>query len=383
MLNIVSFNVPYPPNYGGIIDVYYKLKALHAAGVRIILHCFDYGRGEAPELEAFCEKVYYYKRRTGLMSNLSLLPYNVYSRRDPELLRNLLSNNYPILFEALHTCYYINDERLKGRLKIYRESNIEHDYYHHLSKAARGVIKKTFLRIEAWRYRRYEKVLKHADLMLAVSMADTEYLAERFPEVSVEYMPSFHAADRVTSEPGQSDFILYHGNLSVAENEHAALYLIRNVFGKLDYRCVIAGMNPSERLIRAASAYPNIVIEANPSQQEMDCLTGSAQIQTLITFQDTGLKLKLLNSLFAGRHTLVNHLMLTGTGLDELCTVANSPEEMIDACHRLMQLPMTREEIARRELVLLPKYSNRHQAEKLKHFLLYEKALNDQRKTSD
>ena len=41
-LHIVSFDIPYPPNYGGVIDVYYKLKALHRKGVKIILHCFEY-----------------------------------------------------------------------------------------------------------------------------------------------------------------------------------------------------------------------------------------------------------------------------------------------------------------------------------------------------
>jgi hypothetical protein len=39
-LHVVAFNVPYPPDYGGIIDIYYKLKALSADGTRIILHAF-------------------------------------------------------------------------------------------------------------------------------------------------------------------------------------------------------------------------------------------------------------------------------------------------------------------------------------------------------
>lgn len=371
-IHIISFNVPYPPNYGGIIDVYYKLKALHAAGIGIILHCFEYGRGEAPELEAFCEKVYYYKRRTGLLANLSLLPYNVNSRKDPELIRNLLRDDYPILFEALHTCYYIDDKRLQNRLKIYRESNIEHDYYYHLAKASRGLVKKAFLRIESWRYRRYEKVLKHADRMLVVSTADTEYLKKQFPQVRMEYMPSFHANDQVTILPGQSDFILYHGNLSVVENEHAALYLIREVFSKMDYTCIIAGMNPSRHLQEAAAPYPHIQIKANPDQYEMDYLVQNAQIQTLITFQDTGLKLKLLNSLFSGRHVMVNSLMLTGSGLDDLCVIANTPQEMILACNRLMQIPMTSERIAEREQLLFPNYSNRHQAERFEKLLKAE-----------
>ena len=101
-LNIIAFNIPWPANYGGIIDVYYKIKALHQCGVKIILHCFEYERAHSPELEAICEKVFYYKRHTGLRTNITLLPYNVYSRKHPELIANLLMNDYPILFEGLH-----------------------------------------------------------------------------------------------------------------------------------------------------------------------------------------------------------------------------------------------------------------------------------------
>ena len=57
-LHIVSFDNPYPPNYGGVIDVFYKLKHLHASGVKIYLHAFEYGRKPAKELNQFCEKVF-------------------------------------------------------------------------------------------------------------------------------------------------------------------------------------------------------------------------------------------------------------------------------------------------------------------------------------
>ena len=57
-LNVVSFDVPFPPNYGGVIDVYYKLVALRDSGVKIYLHAFVYGRQPSPQLEQICEKVY-------------------------------------------------------------------------------------------------------------------------------------------------------------------------------------------------------------------------------------------------------------------------------------------------------------------------------------
>ena len=52
------------PNYGGFMT-FYKLPALQSQGVKIILHCFDNGRGQQPELNKYCERVYYYPRNTG------------------------------------------------------------------------------------------------------------------------------------------------------------------------------------------------------------------------------------------------------------------------------------------------------------------------------
>ena len=63
-LHIVSFDVPFPPNYGGIIDVFYKIKALSELGVEIYLHAFEYKTGKSEELEKICKKVYYYPRKT-------------------------------------------------------------------------------------------------------------------------------------------------------------------------------------------------------------------------------------------------------------------------------------------------------------------------------
>ncbi|MDR1938857.1 MAG: glycosyltransferase family 1 protein [Tannerellaceae bacterium] len=369
-LHVIAFNIPYPPNYGGIIDIYYKLSALHGRGIKIILHCFAYERPPAPDLEQICEKVYYYKRRTGLMANITLLPYNVYSRKNPRLMENLLQDRYPILFEGLHSCYYMDDKRLANRLKIYRAGNIEHDYYRLLARSCRSLPVKLFLLVEAWRFRRYESVLASADRMLGISLADTAYLQGRFPDKQVEFMPAFHAGEQITSQAGQSGFILYHGKLSVYENEHAALFLITQVFSRLSYPCILAGMNPPERIRLAAAPYPHITIEANPSAERMDYLLREAQIHLMISFQDTGLKLKLLNSLFAGRHIIANHLMLAGSGLESLCHLSDTPDEITTACRHLMNTPFTTEEAERRRSLLLPTYSPAYQAGRLERMIV-------------
>jgi hypothetical protein len=363
-------NIPYPANYGGVIDIYYKIKALHDCDVKIILHCFEYERPRAQELENICEEVLYYKRKTGVLANLSVLPYNVYGRKDKRLIGNLLKNDYPILFEGLHTCYYLNDSRLKGRIKIFRECNIEHDYYREIGKAENNRMKKIFYYIEAMRFKWFQSNVATADLSLSVSQTDAAYLQKIFPSNCVEFMPCFHGNNSVSAVPGQSDFILYHGKLSVKENEKAALYLIENIFSKLpDYKCIIAGMNPSKTLLKAASKHANIQVEANPSVERINELISTAQINLLVTFQDTGLKIKLLNSLFTGRYIVVNSMMLTGSGLNELCYVADDQKDMIKICKDLMQKPFTADALELRKKLLFPTFSNEYQAERLINLL--------------
>lgn len=364
-LNIISLNIPWPANYGGVLDIYYKMKALHECGVKIILHCFEYERPRTSELEKICHEVHYYKRRTGLLPNLTYLPYNVYGRKDKNLIKNLLKNDYPILFEGLHSCYYLSDKRLRNRFKIFRECNIEHDYYNALSHSTDNIIKKSFFKLEGLRFRLFQKNVKWADLIISVSTTDADYLRKVFPEKKVEFIPCFHANEKITTLTGKSNYILYHGKLSVPENEKAVLFLIKNVFCKLKHKCIVAGMDPSDDIYKAASSYKNIEIIPNPEQNKMEELISQAQIHTLVTFQDTGLKLKLLNSLFGGRHTLVNSLMLAGSGLDSLCRIANTPEEMISECNRLMEIPVDEKTIAQREKLLFPAFSNKEQAKKL------------------
>ena len=207
--------------------------------------------------------------------------------------------------------------------------------------------------------------------MIAVSTTDADYLRRQFPDKPVEFMPCFHTNNQITVKPGSSDFILYHGKLSVIENTQAALFLIRNVFSKLDCRCIIAGMNPPASLLKTAAPYPNIHIEANPSEEQMNDLIHNAQIHALITFQATGMKLKLLNSQIDGRNTVVNRLMIAGSVLEPLCHIADTPDEMILICRKLMHTNMAPELIEQRRDFLYPTYSNQYQGEHLLH-LIYE-----------
>ena len=359
-LHIVSFDIPFPANYGGVIDVFYKIRALHHAGIRIHLHCFEYKRTPAAELNEYCVSVQYYRRNTGFAANLGLKPYIVASRTSQELIQDLLNDNHPILFEGLHTCGIMSDKRLKGRFLIYRESNIEHHYYYHLFKAEKNPGKKFYFLAESLRLKLFQKTVRHASVMLAVSQDDAQYLSTVFPDKRVICLPSFHRDDEVKTVPGKGTYALYQGKLSVPENSVAAEFLITRVWEDTFPELVIAGLDPPDWLIRLTAGHKNIRVIQNPGDNEMFRLISEAQVNIMVTFQQTGLKLKLLNALFNGRFCLVNPGMVAGTSLEELCSIATSPEELKKELLRLFLLEFTAIQIAERESILKKHYSNQN-----------------------
>jgi hypothetical protein len=365
-LHIVSFDVPYPPNYGGVIDVFYKIRELHSKGIILHLHIFEYpGRERASELKAYCKEINYYPRVTGIKSAFSLIPYIVKSRRSEEMMQNLLKDNHPILFEGLHSCYYIDDKRLNDRQLIYRESNIEHRYYFNLFKAEHHFGKKAYFLVESAKLMMFQHKLKHASTMLVVSEEDTSYLRKQFPGKQIHYLPSFHANSEIKIPEGKGNYVLYHGNIEVPENEAAAAFLINKVFAGSTHKLIIAGMNPPSRIVQLAARQKNISTIVNPGDDELFSLIRNAHVNILVTFQATGLKLKLLNTLYNGRHCLVNPPMLNGTGLDAMCHVASTAEELLHKLDELKDRPFTHADAAAREQVLGSTYSNSLNADRM------------------
>ena len=361
-LHIIAFDVPYPANYGGVIDVFYRIKALSEAGVKVHLHCFEYGRGEQEVLKR-CHEVKYYKRDTSFGKQLNLTPFIVNSRRSEALVQDLLKDDYPILCEGLHTTAVLSDKRLKNRKIYVRAHNVEHDYYKGLGDSEKCGWKKLFYLAEAWKLKRYESVLLKSAGIFAISQKDVEYFTKRYRNVAL--VPGFNAADSVCSETGRGEYVLYHGNLSVRENEDAAKWLIENVFSELDLNCVVSGLNPSDKLKKLAGKYSNVTLAANPDDAEMIDLLRQAQVNILVTNQPTGLKLKLLNALYNGRFCLVNSDMVKGTSLKSLCVVADEPEDMIAEIKRLMEEDFTEEDIDKRDAQMRQLYDNESNAKKI------------------
>ncbi|MFI5151921.1 MAG: glycosyltransferase [Chitinophagales bacterium] len=368
-LHIICLDVPFPPDYGGIIDIFYKIKALSEHGILIHLHCFEYGRGEQTELNKYCQDVNYYSRSCGHKGISHKLPYIVCSRVDEKLAGQLLLDEYPILLEGVHCSFLLADPRFKKRKVILRLHNTEYEYYRQLFFAERSLAKKMYYWHESRMLKSYERKISNAVCILALAERDVMRYKSEFSAGNISYLPVFLPSMEITSRQGNGCYCLYHGNLSVSENEKAAIWLLENVFNDLQIPLVIAGKNPSARLERSSRQHPQCCLVSDPSEEEMQDIIAKAQIHVIPSFNATGIKLKLLNALFNGRHCVVNEEAVRDTRLEKLCHVGTDAREFKKMIIELFDRPFSSDEIGRRAEILHQEYDNQKNAGRLIQWL--------------
>ncbi|KYP13255.1 MAG: mannosyltransferase [Flavihumibacter sp. CACIAM 22H1] len=368
-IHIVSHDVPYPIDYGGVVDIFCTLQALKAKGISIILHCFEYGRGEQPILNEYCQEVHYYKRMEGHKGFCFHLPYIVASRSCSDLLERLKQDDYPILLQGIHSSFLLNHPAFENRKILLRLFNVETTYYRELAKYERSVLKRAYLLNESRLLAGQEKKVAKAWPVLTLSERDSQYYREKLQARQVHYLPVFHPYKEVRSLEGVGSFCLYHGNLGVAENEKAAIWLLQEVFSKLKIPFVVAGKNPSQRLQRIAHQHTHTCLVANPEEREMKDLITLAQINILPSFNKTGIKLKVLNALYNGRHCITNSTALEGSPLAPLCHIGESEQDLRQLLQELYHRPFTEEEISLRKKILETHFNAAVNADQLLTYL--------------
>jgi Glycosyl transferases group 1 len=357
-LHIVSFDVPYPPDYGGVIPIFSLLKSLKDAGIAIHLHCFEYGRGQQPHLNQYCHEVIYYKRRDGIRSFSLRLPYIVSSRINPQLRLNLLKDDHPILFEGVHCSYLALDAAFRQRSTAMRLHNVEFKYYRQLYRTSSEISKRIYYYFESRLLKKYESSLAKAARIITLSGEDRLIYQRLLGARNITFLPMVIPYTEIKSQPGLGTYCLYHGNLAVPENEMAASWLSNKVFNDVPTPLIIAGKNPSSRLKKIIQSFPNQKLIENPDEKEMQELISAAQINVLPSFNSTGIKLKFLNALFNGRHCIVNAAMACATQVVSLCHVADDEKEFKALISKLSAEPFSEEEIRNRKEILKQIYDN-------------------------
>jgi len=353
-------------DYGGVFDLFYKLPALQQQGVQIHLHCFEYGRGHQEELNKYCVSVNYYPRLEGHKSVSTCTPYIVASRRNDELLETLLKDDYPIFMEGIHCTYLLNDKRFSDRKKFVRIHNVEYQYYKELYESCSSPMKKLYYLRETTLLKKYEtSIVEKATAFWGVTHKDVSIYEQELGCKRIDYLPLYLPPEwEVNCPVGVGNYCLYQADLSVEVNEKAAIWLLEKVFKTNEIPFVVAGKNPSKKLIELAHRKMHTCIVENPGEKEMQDMIAKAQINILPSFHSSGIKLKLLNALYNGRHCLVNGATVTGTGLESICHIGGSAKEFTEIIQKLVNEPFTQQETDKRKTLLQQMFNNENNARK-------------------
>ncbi len=360
-LHIITHDVPYPADFGGVIDIFNKIKWLHKIGVKIHLHCFIKHRKKQAVLNTYCETVNYYNRKN--LKGISFgLPYIVSSRSNSNLLKNLQKDNFPILFEGVHSTYHLYRNEFANRKLFIRTFNVEHLYYDSLAKNESNLLKKAYYLREARLLKKYEATILKKAHIFTLSENDSAVFKNEFGINEISFLPVFLPHNYSKSNIGYGLYCLYHANLSINENENVAIWLIEKVFGQLQIPLIIAGLSPSNKIKIAVKKNKYISIVDSPTDENLQLLIENAQINILPSFNNTGVKLKLLNALFNGRYCLVNKAGANGSGLEALCEYSESETEFKDAIQSLFTREFTAKKMQYRSTALKNLYNNEKNA---------------------
>lgn len=362
-IQIVAFNNPYPANFGGAIDMYHKIKALHQLGVKIYLHVFYDQRQDFSGLKNLTEEVFTYKQNRSLVNHFSIIPFSVKSRTNKRLVQRLKSINAPILFESLRTCAPLVENDFNQNVAV-RCHNIEHHYSYGLSKSESRLAYKLAHFIESKKQEKFEYILSKADVLFSLSVFEQNYFSEKYNQ-KAKFIPVFHGFKEVKSRKGFGKYALYHGDLSIVDNLKSALFLI-DVFSELNTPLIIASSTKSKKINSKIEKCSNIKFEqvfANPQLQE---LIKNAHINTLFSFQRSGTKLKVFNALFNGRHCIVNTNIADDESVLSCCEIA---EDMESYKNKVLVLMKKEFKVTDNRRDVLSKYNTIENAKKIVAFL--------------
>ncbi|MGC4040129.1 MAG: hypothetical protein QM710_04885 [Flavobacterium sp.] len=336
-LHIISFENPFPADYGGAIDVFYKVRALHEIGFEIHLHCFTENRFEvAPELKECTKQVYIYRKNKNPFFFFSKFPVPVVCRFRPELISNISKTAAPILFDGLQTTMVLHKAQLANK-KFLRLHNIESDFYAGMSRNETNYFKKMVYHFAGKKYLAYQKILPSFDHVFTLSCYENDFVKTMMDEVT--YVPVFHGNEKKETLSEYGKFALYHGDLRLADNKNAAKFLIK-VFKKIpDYKLVIASSNGKKMVEKRIGDLKNVEFVELQNSEQLDGLFREAHINVMLSFQKSGTKLKLVNALFKSRFCLVNENMIDDADVLKFCKMANSKEEFIANINMLKEKP--------------------------------------------
>lgn len=291
-ITMICFVLPYPPNFGGRVDMWRRIKAFSSIGVELQLVSWFQEHPEPEdmaEMQKYCKKIYLIPFKYTIfflvrrIIDLFTYPLEVTSRivRGQEfsrLLSEVRSFGPDVIWlDGIHGGYIAT--KLSEKLQIpllTRSHNIEHLYYRRLLASTIDFKSKLQRYLSVSHLETLEKnLLKNSVFFYDISADDLKYWQSQGftngrylpPFVEFEEDNKFLSKDNVINHDTMYD-IAYLGNLYVDNNVASIIWFITQVLpiirSKLPkIKVLIAGLNPVTKIRQLCEA-EGVYLGINP-----------------------------------------------------------------------------------------------------------------------
>ncbi|MBL7997189.1 MAG: glycosyltransferase [Candidatus Kapabacteria bacterium] len=247
---ILCNRVTYPPNDGGSIGAYQVAKGFADEGNSVTMLAFN-TRKHYVDIASLGDE--FTKRITlhtmdvdsavtplGALKNLfSKQSYQV-ARFDVPAFRAMLhkhlaEHDYDVIhIEGIHMAVYLETLRKYSRAAVVlRAPNVEHQLWQTVADAEKNPLKKSYLRLQTARYKRFEiDTLKRIDALIAVTPDDREYFTTFLPPERCLLAPTGIEQDTYAPRhiERMPDSVFHLGDLGWMPNRQAVEWFIENVW---------------------------------------------------------------------------------------------------------------------------------------------------------
>lgn len=359
-MNIIwlTSEIPYPP-YGGRSGMFHRIEQISRYH-RIYLFSIAYSQEEKEtegDMRKYCEEVHYYNRNESVAKKLLktlALPYTVASRtiralsKDIEALLDRVKIDVAIV-DFPNMALNARGLARHGIPITVHQHNTEYRRMHELSKVKTiSVAKRLAYYQESIRLELYEAWLYRSGMVKTITFVsedDMAFFRKRWPRCTADLQMVPVGADKMECAPVPGKRrLMFVGRLDevAVPNIEAILWFHREVLPRVisavpDVHLIIAGANPSERVLSLASEH----IEIIPNYRRVEDVYSLADCAVLPILSGGGVKGKLLEAAALKRIIVTTSKGIEGTKFrpQEHVLLADDAEGFAQACIRALTDP--------------------------------------------
>ncbi len=362
--------------------MYQSLKGYQKAGQEVGLHAMNTTRHWVENPESNADPVFRnlsYFRSTNIDNNISKLaavknlfsPYSyVLSRFISEEFSTELQESIKqfqpdvIQYETLSTAYYLPSmqELFPDIEMVYRMHNVEQKIWNDLAAHEKNPWRKWMLKKNAMKLEKNEnEILAQTKKILSISQPDSDWVAERFPEIQQRVYPFAVETSQNEAKPVEEINFFHIGSMDWEPNIEAMHWWLDEIWPRfdraLDHPFFMAGRKMNSKEFSQYDLPGFYIIGEVP---DVSKFLSDKSVLVVPLKSGSGMRVKILEAMQNKKFVISTKEGITGIdavdGKDYL--LAESADDFLSAMHRVLEEPqLYRDIIESASRLLREKYS--------------------------